>query len=121
MAEDDDTFDLVGERPAQEQPVGPDRVGSDPCPGRRFREQWPAGALGEDPGRRAGVVARDHDRALPAPEHLHPRPPPEHLDPRPPPGPSVRPGLRPSLRLRPDLRPSPDLRPGLRSRQLLRT
>ena len=83
VTEDDDAFDLVGERPAQEQPVGPDRVGSDACPGRRFREQWPAGALGEDPGRRAGVVARDHDRALPTPEHLHPRPPPEHLAPRP--------------------------------------
>ena len=76
MAEDDDALDLVGERPAEEQPVGPDRVGADPRPGRRLREQRPAGALGEDPRRRPGVVARDHDRALPAAKHLDPRTPP---------------------------------------------
>ena len=65
-------------RPAEEQPVGADRVGADPCAGRRFGQQRPAGPLGEDPCARAGVVAGDDDGARPAPEHLAPprrRPP----------------------------------------------
>ena len=99
VAEDDDTFDPSPRRPAEEQPVGPDRVGADPCPGRRFGQQRPAGAFGEDPRGGAGVVARDHDRARPRRSSSTPAPAGRLA-----PGPRW-PGRRPDCPPRPPPRP----------------
>ena len=51
------------QRAVEQQPVAAEGVGAGARPAGRLGEQRPAGLLGEHPGRRAGVVAGDHDGA----------------------------------------------------------
>ena len=62
---DNDALDLPPQRTRQEEPVGTDRVIAHARSRRRFREQRPPGALGEQPCRRAGLVAGEDDGAGP--------------------------------------------------------
>ncbi len=63
VAEHDDPLDAATEVGVQQESVAAERVGAVAGAAAGFGEQRPAGLLGEDPGRRAGVVAGHHDGA----------------------------------------------------------
>ena len=75
VADHDDALDPVAEVAAEQHAIGPDRVVAGARAAGGLGEQRPVRALGERPGRRAGVVAGDDDGARAGLQRRRPRRP----------------------------------------------